>query len=88
MCFYYWGRFRIRYWTFFIRRIYETTKETIYFYQHLEKTLLKINFLHPENKNSLIAKLKRLFNKALLVKPELNILRGILTAIDKKVKND
>lgn len=52
------------------------------FYQHLEKTLIKIKFLDPSNPRHLMRKLKRLFGRASVEENELNILRGVLTAID------
>ena len=54
------------------------------FYQHLQQTLLAINFLYPDNQKSIMAKLKRLFNRTQLEKSEISILRGILTAIENK----
>jgi len=56
--------------------------EMQYFYQHLQQTLLTIGFLFPDNLNSIMAKLKRLFNRTQLEKTEVSILRGILTAIN------
>lgn len=58
------------------------------FYKHLEQTLIKINFLDPENPRLLMRKLRRLFNRSLIQTNELNILRGILTAIDTLKGND
>ncbi len=55
------------------------------FYQHLESILLKINFLDPVQSPHLMTLLRRLFNKANLDKEEMNILRGILTAVEKRV---
>lgn len=55
------------------------------FYQHLEQTLLNIDFYKPENTQQLMPKLRRLYQRARLDKVELNILRGILTATQKKV---
>lgn len=54
------------------------------FYQHLEKVLIDINFLNPKYPRKLMMRLVRLFNRARLLKTELNILRGILTAIESK----
>ena len=55
------------------------------FYHHLKNVLLKINFLDPAQSPHLMTLLRRLFNKADLDQEELNILRGILTAIEKRV---
>jgi tRNA (cytidine32/uridine32-2'-O)-methyltransferase len=51
------------------------------FYQHLEKMLVEVGFLNPENPRQLMAKLKRLFSRTQLENNEVNILRGVLTAV-------
>ena len=57
------------------------------FYEHLRQTLVDVEFLNPENPRQLMRRLRRLFNRALPDTMELNILRGILAAVDaKKVK--
>lgn len=48
---------------------------------HLEKTLIDIEFLDPKNPRMLMPRLRRLFNRAELEKTEVNILRGILAAL-------
>lgn len=58
-----------------------TIEEILAFYKHLEQTLTAINFLNSNNQRRLMAKLKRLFNRAQLEKIEVGILRGILTSI-------
>ncbi len=50
-------------------------------YQHLEEVLQQIGFLDPENPRFLMRRLTRLFNRAGLDHNEMNILRGILTAV-------
>lgn len=57
--------------------------QLIGFYQHLEKTLTGIHFLDPKQPKLLMQRLQRLFNRALLDAKEINILRGILSNIDK-----
>lgn len=57
--------------------------ETENFYKHLEQVLILIGFLDPENPRLLMRKLKRLFNRASLEPNEINILRGILTLVEK-----
>lgn len=59
-------------------------EDVIRFYQHLEMILEKLDFLKPEAPRQLMTRLKRLFQRAQLETMELNILRGILTAIEKK----
>jgi len=54
------------------------------FFQHLEQTLVDIDFLDPENPRLLMRRLRRLFNRAELEKVEVNILRGILTSVMKQ----
>jgi len=51
------------------------------FYQHLEQTLVEIDFLDPAVPRRLMPRLRRLFSRARLEKEEVNILRGILKSI-------
>lgn len=53
------------------------------FYEHLEATLRDIEFLNIGVEKRLIERLKRLFNRACLEKNEINILRGILKAVQR-----
>jgi len=53
------------------------------FYEHLQQTLIAIDFLDPTNPRHLMDRLRRLFNRARLEKIEINILRGILAAVQK-----
>ncbi len=52
-------------------------------YEHLEQTLIQIQFLDPQNPRKLMRRLTRLYNRARLDSNELNILRGILTAVQQ-----
>jgi TrmH family RNA methyltransferase len=61
-----------------------TSDEMERFYEHLEQTLRDIEFLDPENPRHLMRRLRRLFIRAEPDKNEVNILRGILAAVDKK----
>lgn len=61
-----------------------SSQEISLFYQHLERTLEAIGFLQPSNPKHLMLRLKRLFNRAQLEHSEVNILRGILTAVHKQ----
>lgn len=60
-----------------------TAGEMEHFYTHLEQVLRDIRFLDPDNPRHLMRRLRRLFLRARPDKNELNILRGILTAIDR-----
>ncbi len=53
-------------------------------YQHLEEVLQQIGFLDPANPRLLMRRLMRLFNRAAPDHNELNILRGILTAVQQR----
>lgn len=56
-------------------------------YQHLEKTLIEVGFLYPDNPGQLMRRLRRLYNRAALNHKEVNILRGMLTAIEKRIRD-
>ena len=61
-----------------------TLEEMEHFYSHLERSLEEIRFLDPDNPRHLMRRLRRLFVRARPDKNEVNILRGILTAVDRK----
>ena len=51
------------------------------FYRHLQEVLVHVGFLDPERPRLLMRRLIRLFNRAAPNQNEMNILRGILTAV-------
>ena len=53
------------------------------FYEHLESTLIKLEFLDPENPRLLMRRLHRFYNRSRPTKMEVNIFRGILAATDR-----
>ncbi|OCG30086.1 tRNA (cytosine(32)/uridine(32)-2'-O)-methyltransferase TrmJ [Gilliamella sp. Choc4-2] len=53
------------------------------FYQHLEQTLLQTGFINANHPGQIMGRLRRLFTRARIEQQELNILRGILTSINK-----
>lgn len=55
------------------------------FYAHLERVLVRIEFLNPRYPKKLMRRLRRLFNRARPDQNEMNILRGILTEIERKL---
>ena len=59
-----------------------TSNEIEYLHRHLEKVLKDIGFLRPHQGETLL-RLRHLINRAQINQGELNILRGILTAIEK-----
>ena len=54
------------------------------FYAHLEHTLIEIGFLNPASPKRLMPKLRRLFSRTRLQREEINILRGMLSAMEKQ----
>lgn len=66
------------------KRVLATADQMNGYYQHLEKTLTNLEFLDPKQPKMLLQRLRRLFNRAEVDDTELNILRGILSAIDRR----
>lgn len=67
-------------------QVYPLSEDLERFYVHLEKTLGETGFIIPQHPGIVMTKLRRLFNRARPESQELNILRGILTSIDKSIK--
>lgn len=63
-----------------------TFEQAEYFYAHLEKVIIDINFLDPDNPKRMMQRLRRLFARARLEKNEVDILRGILSMIEQKTR--
>ena len=51
---------------------------------HFEKVLIEIDFLNAKNPGRVMQRIRRLVAKTELEKEELNILRGFLSAVEKK----
>jgi tRNA (cytidine32/uridine32-2'-O)-methyltransferase len=64
-----------------------TAKEVELFYEHLKSILIAIDFLKPSNPKRLLQRLRRMFNRIRLEKMEINILRGILTSIQRAINH-
>lgn len=62
-----------------------TLNEVELFYQNLERMMIQIDFLNPQHPKKLMQRLRRLFSRTRLEKEEINILRGILTAMEKQL---
>lgn len=56
-----------------------------HYFEHLQATLEKIGFLEPDNPRQTMTRLRRLYNRVRLDEMELNILRGVLTAMQNFV---
>ena len=54
------------------------------YYQYLEASMVASGFLDPENPKHLMTRLRRLYARADISPSELNILRGMLVAFQKK----
>lgn len=55
------------------------------FYQHLSTVVQQLGVLNPQQPRQLMQRMRLLFNRARPDKTELNILRGILTAMQKRL---
>ncbi|MDH5785316.1 MAG: RNA methyltransferase [Chromatiales bacterium] len=50
---------------------------------HMEQTMIEVGFLDPDNPRQLVRRLRRLFNRARVERTEVNILRGVLSAVNR-----
>lgn len=66
--------------------VYPTADQMDKFYVHLEQTLNETGFIIQQHPGIVMTKLRRLFTRARPEEAELNILRGILTSIQRKYK--
>lgn len=64
---------------------YPRHKELEMLYQHLEKVMIDTQFISEDQPNKVVNKLRRLFSRARPEQQEINILRGILTAVEKSI---
>ncbi|MBT5293778.1 MAG: RNA methyltransferase [Cellvibrionales bacterium] len=58
------------------------------FHEHLAQTLVDIDFFDPDQPKQLLTRLRRLFVRVRLDRMEINILRGILSTVQEKVKRN
>lgn len=56
------------------------------FYEHLERVLVKTRFLNPDNPRFLMRRLRLLYSRLDPNPNEMNILRGILTAVEDSLR--
>jgi len=56
------------------------------YFTHLEQVLISTGFLDPDNPRQMMKRLRRLYLRAQPDKQEMNILRGILSAVEKYKK--
>lgn len=55
--------------------------------QHLEQTMVDIGFLDPNTPKQTMSRLRRLFQRAGVDTMEINILRGIFSAVQRQQRN-
>ena len=67
-----------------VEQEYPLAEDLERFYAHLESTLKETGFVVENHPGQVMVKLRRLFNRARPERHELNILRGMLSSIDKK----
>lgn len=66
---------------------YPRHKELEMFYTHLEKVAKHTQFISDDQPGKVMNKVRRLFNRARPESQELNILRGILSSVEKTISN-
>jgi tRNA (cytidine32/uridine32-2'-O)-methyltransferase len=54
------------------------------YFDHLQRVLQGIEFLNPEQPGQIMQRLRRLYLRSEVTRNEVNILRGILSAVEKK----
>jgi len=64
-----------------------TSNDRVLLYEHLQRTLLHLEFLDEDRSARMMFTFRQLFDRARLDEREVNVLRGVLTAIDAACKN-
>jgi TrmH family RNA methyltransferase len=62
--------------------ILATVDELEGLFKHIESTMIQIGFLHPSRPRTMMPRIRRMFNRSRIDKDDLNLLRGMMTAID------
>ena len=65
---------------------YASAESVEHFFEHLEKTLIQVEFHDPDNPRQLLTRLRRMFNRIRMDEMEVNMLRGFLTAVNRLEK--
>ncbi len=65
---------------------YATAEEIEQFYEHLREVFVEIKFLKEANPRRLMQRVRRLFNRINLEKMEVNLLRGMLSQVQKSLE--
>ena len=68
-----------------IEQNYPSAEQLAYFFEHTERVYQLLGFIQNQG---VMQKLKRLYYRAQLEKNELNILNGMLSAVEKRIDLD
>jgi tRNA (cytidine32/uridine32-2'-O)-methyltransferase len=69
-------------------KAYPEAGEMERFYTHLEQALCGIGFIVPKHPGKVMEKVRRMFNRIRMEPQELNVMRGILTAIERTARGE
>ncbi len=58
------------------------------FMKHFEETLLDIGFFDPNNPKQLMTRARRLFMRTRMDRLEMNLMRGVLSTVQKRIKGN
>ena len=56
------------------------------FHEHLAQTMAELDFYDPQNPKQLLTRMRRLFNRLRMDQMEVSILRGLLSAVQRKIE--
>ncbi len=62
-----------------------TAGDLEFFHEHLATTMAELQFYDPENPKQLLTRMRRLFNRVRMDQMEVSILRGLLSAVQRKI---
>ncbi len=63
-----------------------TAGDLEFFHEHLATTMAELQFYDPENPKQLLTRMRRLFNRVRMDQMEVSILRGLLSAVQRKIE--
>jgi tRNA C32,U32 (ribose-2'-O)-methylase TrmJ len=67
---------------------YASSEDNERLYQHLEKTMTMVGFYNPEIPKQLPARMRRWLGRSRMDQMEVNIMRGFLAAVERKIGNE
>ena len=63
-----------------------TTGELEGLYNHIEEVMIKLGFLDPNNPRGMMSRLRNLINRSRIDRDDLDLLRGMMKAVQRKIK--